>query len=397
MANNISIIGASCTGCKTCAELCPSHAISMALNKEGFDYPMVNPIKCISCGLCLKKCAAVEPNSQIGLQTAYSGYIKDKNKLERSSSGGAFTALAESVLDDGGVVFGCAFNESHEAIHISASNSIDLEKLKGSKYVQSDIGLCHFEIKEFLEKGRKVLFTGTPCQVSALINFLHRDYDNLYTCDVICHGVPSKMLFQEHLKWIGEKNNGEVLSYQFRCKKKNGWSLTYETIIKKKNGHKKRIENIASLDPYYEAFLRGLTYRESCYKCIYSTPHRVGDITIGDFWGIESYKPEYANTNGVSAIIINSKQGRELCERVKDRMELYEVDYHELVKRNGNLHEPSQRPKERDLIYKSVISDGYDRTAKKYMRNPHLLTEIIRNLFTNKFRQNIKRMIRGNH
>ena len=249
-------------------------------------------------------------------------------------------------------------------------------------------------VQSDLDNAKSVLFTGTPCQVAGLKRFLAKPYDNLLCADIICHGTPSRKMYREYLQWFGQQKSGKVVEYDFRSKKRNDWSLTYRATIQRKNGRSRCYEAIASLDPYYYAFLQGSTYRESCYTCPYGCIERAGDITLGDFWGIEQVMPQMHNPNGTSAVIVNSQAGAAAFERIKHTLTYREVDVERIRQHNGNLRHATRRPDIRDVIYRDMNDHGFAYIAKQYMAHPKRYVEVIRNLFPNKLRQAIKRIIR---
>ncbi len=269
-----------CTGCGTCYNACPCNAILMVADKEGFLYPIIDEVKCSNCGVCKEICPilATERNLNSPNPECFAFSACDELRAE-SASGGAFPAIAEVILNEGGYVCGAAFDENMTVRHTIINNKDDLQKLKNSKYVQSDVGQCYAEIKILLNSDKKVLFSGTPCQVAGLQSFLSQNYENLFTIDLICHGTPSDKVFKKYLE---EKTiDGEkVLNVNFRDKI-NGWSnyLTTTTTT-----------TVPALtDSYMKAFLANLSLRKSCGNCKFNSLPRSGDLTIGDFWGIEKF------------------------------------------------------------------------------------------------------------
>lgn len=289
-----------CTGCRTCEQLCPKQCISMKSNGEGFLVAEVDESVCVNCGLCRKRCPQNNiPEKHSPIEVLAARY-KDNDKLRNSASGGAFAAMAQYVLSQGGTVFGAAYQVDWSVGHIAVYDEKNLYKLQGSKYVQSDTLHTYSEVRALLDEGKKVLFSGTSCQIGGLRAFLRKDYDNLLTVDLICHGVASPLLFRKYIEWLGQKVKGKILFYNFRDKT-GGWGLGYKTKTKTKT-------KPSNLDPYYYHFLKGDTYRECCYRCNYCSQARVGDITIGDYWGIEQAHPSFYSTKGVSVVLLNNRQ-----------------------------------------------------------------------------------------
>ncbi len=380
----------NCCGCRACAQRCPVGAIKFIENEEGFIYPSIDTQQCISCGLCKNVCNMLQPVLYGEPQTGYAVYVKDRSLLRKSSSGGAFIALAKAVIADGGLVIGCVDDKDGMPMHTTAKTTEELAFMQGSKYAQSNMGTIYLETEKHLKEGVKVLFTGTPCQIAGLRAYLSKPYSNLYCMDIICHGVPSRKLYREYLKWLGKQKKGKVVSYQFRSKIKNNWSYTRRAEIKRRNNVIKISEMTASLDPYCYSFLRGFICRESCYKCPYSRIERIGDITVGDFWGIDKTYPELYNQDGVSAVIVNTAYGKELFEQVRDQLDVHPVEITKIQEHNGNLTAPTNRPTLRNHIYKEMNEYGFDRIANKYMRIRHYWFHYTKDKIPSKMRQNIK-------
>lgn len=364
---------ASCYGCRACEKICSHSAIAFSPDSEGFLYPSLDSSRCVECGLCLKVCPYdnnfTEDKKPIKV---YAAQYKNENALNNSSSGGIFSAVADLVLKEGGAVCGCIFNEDFKAVHIVTKNPEAVEKMRGSKYVQSDTADIFTEIKRLLEDGTKVLFTGTPCQVDGLKRFLLKDYDNLITIDLICHGVPSQRFFEEFLK-DEERKNGKITDIRFRDKTRNGWR-SQGSISFLKNGRKStRVISPYNSSYYQLYYLADSISRMSCYSCKYSSTNRVGDITIGDYWNIESIKPEIPSEKGISAMLVNSLRGEKLIAELGDSVALYETSLESAVSGNGNLSRPSAMPKCRTDIYKRLESQGYKAVVKQYCRYSYII------------------------
>ena len=356
-----------CYSCRSCFLSCPRDAIEMVEDEEGFFYPEVNDGKCVECGICAARCPAMNPPVRENFtQTSRAVWLKDTEKLLQSSSGGLFAGLAERVLDDGGVVFGAAYDGDLKVGQTFVESKDDLWKLKGSKYVESGTGDSFRQAKEFLDGGRKVLYSGTPCQIAGLKKYLAGDYENLLTADLICHGVPSQKLWLKYLGWLGGRLGGRIIYYGFRDKDVGGWSCGGKTKTKTKV-----IDG--SCDPYYASFLRCETYRESCYSCPFSSMERPGDVTIGDFWGIEKFHPEIDRTKGVSCLIVNSEKGKRMLEKCSDKFNFIGTSLEEVSAGNRNLRHPSERPEIRGDIYNGIDSENLDRYFSKFKRGNEFL------------------------
>lgn len=356
MNNNIMCVEKNkCFGCGSCTQMCPKDSISMLEDDEGFLYPLIDNNTCINCGLCIKACPSLIASSSCNfVQQYYAVKHKNRNKRLESSSGALFCALAEYILDNEGIVFGCVLDESLRAVHISVENKDMLEKIKGSKYIQSDTKRTFAEVANFLKLGRKVLYTGTPCQIAGLNAFLkNENRDNLFTADLICHGVPSYKLFKQYLLWLGRKKRGKITYYGFRDKKISGWSCGGKK-IKIKVDEKERKLNVVT-DPFYGSFLRGDLARPVCYTCKYSNyKSRPADITMGDFWGIEEEYPLFYSKDGVSVCLINSHKGNMIFEKIKNDLIFIDVSIDSIVKHNKNLDVAKKNSTRRNIIYNNI-------------------------------------------
>ena len=358
-----------CCGSRTCEQICPQKAISMVENKEGFLEPKIDMNKCIKCGLCVKKCPQLnELTNNEELEKVYAA--KDINEQLSSSSGGIFSTIANKILDEKGVVFGATYNDNNNVEHISISEVEDLKNLKGSKYVQSDIKNTFNEAKKYLDSGRKVLFVGTPCQISGLNAYLGKQYNNLLTVDFVCHGVPSPKLFKNYLKWEARGKN--ITDFRFRSKLKKGWGLCYSYRIENKLKH-----GSVKMNPYYNAFLNGYTYRECCYNCKYATKQRISDITLCDYWGIEKEHPEFYDSKGVSGIIINTQKGNQIFKQIQKKLIYIESTFDKLKRKNHNLENPAIRPEIRDTVYDGIFDKDFNIAIKE---NLYFRKRIVNNL-----------------
>lgn len=355
--NNISILGKNCCGCTACEQICPKKCIAFKENNEGFMYPVVDEAVCVNCGACTKHCPVLNPPLAENVPDVYAAKYRDSKTTAESTSGGIFIPLAKSTLENGGIVYGCAYDENLKAKHIAVETENELFRLQGSKYVQSDISGIYSRIKADLDSNRYVLFSGTGCQVAGLRSFLGREYERLVTVDIVCHGVPSPRLFERYTDYLGKKLGEPIKSYNFRSKKRHGWGLFYEleTAQKAKGGS-------GFDDPYYNAFLNCKTYREGCYSCRFANCNRQGDITLADFWGIEYINPKFYSKNGVSLVLVNTEKGKKLWQSLDNCIESTESTLEQAVKMNKNLSEPSSRPECRSSIY-----DGFDGDFEKYV------------------------------
>ena len=311
-----------CVGCGACSNACPKNCLNMVADKDGFLHPEIQRDDCINCGACEKVCPVINIKSK-GKESiqAYAVYAKNDNVRISSSSGGLFYTVAKYIIENDGIVYGAAFDEALYLSHIGVDSIENLHLLRGSKYIQSDVNFCFREIKEHLATNRPVLFCGTPCQVEGLLCYLKKSYDNLFTLDFICHGVPSPKAWQEYIKFQENVFSSKAYSASFRDKS-NGW-LSFSSKLKFAN--KKEYLEIHHEDAYMKAFLQNISLRKSCYDCKFKSVSRNSDITMGDLWGIKNILPHITDDKGVSVAFIQSEKGKYLLEQVKDNMWLQEI------------------------------------------------------------------------
>ncbi len=355
-----------CSGCHACAVKCPNKCIEMKCDKDGFKYPIVNKIDCIHCGLCIKICPILnkEHENVDNEPSTYAAYnINDEIRL-KSSSGGIFTLLANEIINQNGVVFGAKFDNQFKVVHSGSSEVEEVDAFRGSKYVQSDIGTTFLEAKTFLEQKRKVLFTGTPCQIAGLYSFLGNNHENLYTQDIICHGVPSPYLWYKYLSHRKRYINDEITAISFR-NKDEGWRK-FNLCIKNNSQimYKKNNQN----DPMIKAFLNDLCLRPSCYNCSFKGIHRQSDITLADFWGIENVTQELNDDKGVSLVMINSKKGKELLSQINNSIISVETDLSKSLQYNKTATISVLKPEKREQFLNDITEDNFDDCVFMYTR-----------------------------
>ena len=307
------MLRSACCGCESCANVCPQNCITMTQDAEGFFYPKINHEKCIKCGRCEKVCPSLNarevPVKNLPLVLVA---INPNEKIRRhSSSGGAFTALSENILNDGGIIFGAGFDENWHVKHMAAENLDALENLRGSKYVQSRIGNIFKRVKAEVESGRKVLFSGTPCQCAGLKYFLGKDFENLLIVGVMCHGVPSPLLWESYIEWRGRGH--EISRVNFRSKR-FGWTTFQLEITFKDCGYYSK-PNMK--DFYIQEFLLNTILRPSCSVCKFRFPNLNCDILLGDAWGIQNFAPEVRDNRGASIIIVNNNKGLDYLKKAR--------------------------------------------------------------------------------
>ena len=324
----------TCTGCASCVARCPQHCITMqVINGLGHLYPVVNQNLCIDCGACRTVCPALHEVKKEYPKKAYAGWDKNKEEYESSTSGGAASAFSRYIIRECGIVYGCAMLRGIDVKHIRIDNEDDIYKLKGSKYVQSDMRMCYQSLKDDLKEGKKVLFIGTPCQVAGIKSFLKKDeIQKLYTIDLICHGVPSLAFLQRHIKKV---TRGEIPDEVY-FRKGDDYLLL---LLRGKELYRSNLFEERYKDIYYNAFYDGFSYRESCYKCRYANCERVSDITIGDFWGLKGKLP-LPHPNGCSVVLPLTNKGEELINAIKSEFYLFERPVEEAILGNDQLRNP---------------------------------------------------------
>ncbi len=348
------IVTDKCTACRACEGVCSKNAITLIEDKESFLAACIDHNACVDCGLCRKVCPELNTIdvNRLECPPAWAAVFQDRSVLMNSSSGGFFTALANNVIDEGGVVFGVELNDVNHAVHTCIESKADLNKIRSSKYIASDTNSTYQQAKHLLNDGRKVLYSGLPCQIAGLRAFLRKDYDNLLLVDVICHGTPSIKLFDVYLEGMRQKLGYSLQNYKFRDKSKYGWgcywSFTYGN--KRKNGGQHD-------DPYVTAFIDGYAKRETCYECKYTgIDKRPGDITLGDYWGIDIVHPEMASNDGVSAVIANTSKGTFACEKALSQCRYVNSDAVAIGRYNPSLIRAEARPERRNNLYNGIYA-----------------------------------------
>ena len=351
-----------CCGCSACSNICPKNAITMAADEKGFAYPKISADRCIECGLCKKVCTITNHHtSEIQTQHAYAIKHKDDKIRKASSSGGAFYEIALKVINDGGMVYGAAYDENFVVKHIGVSDKSGLERIMKSKYVQSNMGNTFSEIKNDLENNIPVLFSGTGCQVQALRNFLGKEYDNLLCVDIVCHGVPSPKLFADYLKFMEKKYKSKITSVNFRGKAIKG--QVQDMLITFENG--KVYSKLAVIDSYYSFFLKNFSLRDSCYQCPFSNTNRIGDITLADYWGIEKQFSEFQDYKGISLLITNNLKGEKHLKNIDSYFVSTETPM-ELAASQQPLRKPFAKLPKSDLFWQTYLNSDYANVVKKF-------------------------------
>lgn len=327
-------VGTDCSRCGACVQVCPAGCIALDEERAWIDSE-----KCLHCDACRRHCHLLSGAPMKTIQKAYAASAVDAETRAKSASGGAFAAIARSFLEDGGVVFGSAWQENWRAAHIGIESVSDLPKLQGSKYTESDLGDSYTQVKQALKAGKKVLFSGTPCQVAGLYSFLGKPYENLVTVDIVCHGVPKGELLEQYIAYYEKKNGCRITKWNFRAHRKGIQGCLGEITLEK-GGKSKTVPMLWNCDAYYYHFMHGTCYQQRCYSCPYAQRQRIGDITLGDFWGIEKIFPGEIGGN-TSLVLTNSDAGQTLVAH--SELELWEVDVERACVNNGQLNAPVHR------------------------------------------------------
>lgn len=360
-----------CSGCTACMNVCVHGAIEMKENGEGFVFPVKDNDKCVDCGLCEKVCPFEHPVYKNNAPEVFATY--DRKERGRSASGGLFYTIASYVIKHGGIVFGSVYEDNLKVKHVCARTLQEVQAMRGSKYVQSDLGTVFKEVKDELKKGTLVYFTGVGCQVAGLYAFLRKDYDNLITSDIVCHGVPSQKLFDIHLKYLNDKYKSKVKQYSFRDSRY--WLIREKAIYA---DGKESYEYDGNMSPYLYAFGLGYTYRYSCFNCKFAKIPRQGDISLADFWGVGETAPQIDTSKGVSLILVNNEKGEKLWNEIKQRLVLKKSTLEAASKHNPNVIRSTKEPEFRKKFFKILEKDGYAKMANTclacpdYMRNKRI-------------------------
>lgn len=372
----------NCTACTACLHKCPVGCISFKQDNEGFFYASVDTEKCINCNICNKVCPEKNLIRNQNKSKVYAVKLEDTNIRLKSSSGGVFISIAMKVLSQNGFVCGAIYDDDMKVVHC-CTNGIDIvKKMMGSKYVQSDLNDSFVSVKKILEnKNVPILFTGTPCQVAGLKKYLNKDYDQLITIQLVCHGVPSPKLFEKYKEYLTKKLKiRELKLLTFRDNNKFKITVYDEKNFFKWNGN---------ADLYLRPYIKGKNYRMVCYDCKYSNNH-IADFTIGDFWGLEELEPSFCDGKGVSICMINSSKGEKLFDSIEGITSI-SMKYSEAAKNNQNLIRPSVKDPDRDYFYDGIDENDYFESLKKYIPLYIKLTSRLPLNYIEKFYRVLKR------
>lgn len=354
-----------CTGCSACAARCPQDAIALVRDKEGFAFPEVDREKCVRCGICTRTCPMLQKRETKPLPAAFAAWNREADVRRDSTSGGAFSALADYVLEGGGVVFGAALDLRQHLRHIACFRKEDLWRLRGAKYVQSDLEGVFREVKKCLET-RQVLFSGTPCQVDGLYRYLGSRPENLTTCDLVCHGVPSPGVWEDMARYIEKKRGRALQTVRFR-NKVEGW----------KNSHFTAVYDDGTVDthPLFEteygrAFGRALFLRNCCYHCPYASLNRPGDFTLGDLWGLRPDELPEQQQKGVSLLLVNTPHGSYVFDQLPLSRQPFPVE--RAIAGNPRLASPTAQPADRAAFFAAYALEPFDQVARRFCALPPL-------------------------
>lgn len=356
-----SVVGMDvCCGCETCSQICPQEAISMSMDEKGFLYPKVDHIKCTQCGLCVTRCPEKNEVRKTAPINVYAARHRDSDVVKESTSGGAFTALSDFFLENHGVIFGAILCDDFQCRHVETDNLFGRNKMRGAKYIQSKIGNCYAMAADALKRGQKVLFSGTPCQIAGLKSYLKGvNQENLLTVDIVCHGVPSPQIFKEHINWLENKKK-RIDQYYFRSKSV-GWHGLNVRIVYEDG----EIEtNTLDTNAFSRMYFNSLITRDSCSSCRYASVERISDITISDFWAINSCETKLNDDKGTSCVYINSLKGKRLFEQVAQNLQLEEHNIAESIQ--PNLNRPTRPSEDCEKFWKDYRTRGFGFCVKKY-------------------------------
>lgn len=378
--NKIVIEGSEkCCGCTACFSVCPKRCITMSADREGFLYPKVDESLCIDCEQCVKVCPFHNPSESSMPTDVYAAYNKDEKIRLESSSGGVFTLMAEKIIHEGGVVFGARFTDDWQ-VDIAPAESIDgLAAFRGSKYLQASVGYSYKQTKEYLRQGRKVLFSGTPCQIAGLNHFLRKDYGNLITVDFACHGVPSPKVWKMYLQEVTEAGKKAIKDIKFRDKPK-GWKRFNFTLSYDESDKSYTMSSCNGENQYMRAFLQDMILRPSCYNCQAKCGRSHSDITIADYWGIEHTIPKMDDDKGTSLLLVHTDKGHEALDF--SQMKYVKSDYKEALRFNPAIERSAKPHRHRKeffdrldtshslitLIYKELKPTSRQQTSILYHR-----------------------------
>ncbi len=368
----------NCCGCSACVQACPKQCISFEEDEQGFRYPLVDKAACVDCGLCEKVCPVLNAGEPRHPLAVYAAINPNEEIRRESSSGGIFTALAEAVLDESGVVFGARFNDQWEVVHAYTESKEGLAPFRGSKYVQSRVGETYRQAKAFLQQGRKVMYTGTPCQIAGLKRYLGKEYDQLLTVDVVCHGVPSPLVWRNYLRDITANNLSQIASINFRDKS-TGWKNYSVKIC----GQEETpfVNESYRKNPFMQVFLKDFCLRPSCHTCPAKSGKSGSDLTIADFWGIND--PDWDDDKGTSLILVHTCQGQQSLDSCN--IPKKQTSYEDAISHNPSIEKSVAENKFISLFWQQYYNDG--------LNNIQSLLDKTKPSIINRLHRKIRRLI----
>lgn len=384
-----------CCGCGACLEVCPCGAIGFVEGKDKAIYPLVDDLKCINCGECRKVCAfqdyPIEKNFED--KKAYVAILKNDDDRLKSASGGAFIGIVSALKKKHTNLFvvGAAWQDDLSVKH-EVSTSDKVEKFRKSKYIQSNTVGIYSKIKKKLDAGDTILFSGTPCQVAELKYYLKKEYKNLYTVDLVCHGVPGNSIFKKYISFIEKKYNKKVKEASFRYKKKDYYGEVHSDYTKLILDDGKTVIGNDKTDYFLKGFKSELYYRDSCYSCPYAKQNRVSDITIGDYWNIQKEYPQIVDYTGVSCLIFNTQKGKSLFEDL-DTLEIKETTLDYLLQNNSQLVKTAKPHKHRDYFFNEYEKKSFDKLINESIGKPKKIKNSISKLLPGKLKRRAKQLL----
>lgn len=372
-----------CCGCEACANNCPKRCITMVEDEHGFRYPNADKNTCIECGLCEQVCPILVGKKNEFGPDVYA--VQNKNDLirKKSSSGGLFSVLASYVIEQDGVVYGAYMDSKQCVNHIEIEDKNGLDKIRGSKYLQSHINDSYKKIRQQLQEDMLVLFSGTGCQIAGLKSFLGKEYDNLITVEVVCHGVPSEKVFKKYINELEEKKGNKVKSINFRDKVE-GWN-NYNITITFDNGE--NISQKAMENEFMKGYIHNLYLRPSCKECQFKSMSSGSDILLGDFWGVNELGEPWNDNKGTSVVFVNSKKGKELIEKVNDGIVIESVEFGFATQFNPCIIKPVEISKD--------IYDELESLCLKDAVEKNVVKKEVKVNFSSKVKSKIRRILRG--
>lgn len=378
MKNPIYSLPSECSGCRACVEVCPNHCITMVKDAERFVYPKIDESACIDCHRCEMVC----PLKDCSLNTILESFVGEHTPEEvfKSASGGAFWALCQVLIPQGYVVAGVKWANGFNVVHDIAYTLEEAEAFRKSKYVMPDTNGVFTKVKALLKEGRKVMFTGSPCQVAACKKFVGNN-DNLLLVDLVCHGAPNQDIFEKEIEYLESKHNGKLESFEFRQKKPIEGKVNSRSARYVVDGN----EFIVGInnDPFLKGYYTRLFYRPSCGTCHFARPERVGDITIADAWGIDQLNPNYNELRGVSLILMNSIKGCNVKCQLESLLDLFSVDNQWAIENNQQLQRPTSMHVKRALFFRKMEENSFN----------DIIAQVERTTLMNRIKSYIKRLL----